>query len=79
MNNTSGTFDFIVTGKEKIHSEGCETRISNALKRLSGVCEVKASAKDQHIVVAVDSAEVWPDQVRDRLEQLGYQVTRGDV
>jgi copper chaperone len=77
--NMTSTFDFIVTGEEKIHCEGCESRISNALKRLSGVRDVKASAKSQRVVVTVDPAEVGPDQVRVRLEQLGYQVTRENV
>lgn len=69
------TFNFLVTGEEKIHCEGCESRISNALKRLSGVREVKASAKNQRVVVTVDPAEAGPDQVRAGLERLGYQVT----
>jgi copper chaperone CopZ len=76
MTNTLG---FIVTGEQKIHCEGCESRISNALKRLSGVRDVKASAQNQLVVVTVDPAEVGSDQVRARLEQLGYQVTHNNV
>jgi copper chaperone CopZ len=75
----TSTFDFIVTGEEKIHCEGCESRISNALKRLAGVRDVKASAENQRIAVTVDPAETGPDQVRVGLERLGYQVTHENV
>lgn len=71
----SSTFDFVVIGEAKIHCEGCEARIVNALGRLSGVRDVKASALDQRVVVAIDPMAVEPDQVRARLEQLGYRAT----
>lgn len=70
----NSTLDFVVTGEEKIHCAGCEARISHALKRLAGVRDVKASAKEQRVVVTVDTAMLGPDEVRARLEQLGYQV-----
>ncbi|MGD9893160.1 MAG: heavy-metal-associated domain-containing protein [Dehalococcoidia bacterium] len=67
--------DFTVTGEEKIHCEGCEQRISNALKRLPGVEDVRASAQTQHVTVTLDPARTSPDQVGAKLAQLGYEVT----
>lgn len=75
----SSTFDFVITGEKKIHCEGCETRISKVLVRLSGVHDVKASAKDQRIVVAVDPMAVGPDQIRAPIEQLGYRVVPKNI
>jgi copper chaperone CopZ len=67
------TLEFVVTGEEKMHCAGCEQRVSNALGRLPGVQEVHASATTQHVLVTVDPSHVGVEQVRSKLEQLGYQ------
>ncbi len=66
--------EFAVTGEQKIHCAGCEERIGNALRRLAGIQDVKASAQTQRVVVTIDLTQVRPDQVQAKLEQLGYQV-----
>lgn len=66
--------EFQVIGDEKIHCSGCETRIAFALRRLPGVREVRASAETQRIAVTIDPAELSPEQVRARLQELGYEV-----
>ncbi|MGQ0523100.1 MAG: heavy-metal-associated domain-containing protein [Betaproteobacteria bacterium] len=63
---------FEVIGEEKIHCEGCESRISNALRRLPGVEDVQASAETQRVKVTIDSAKVSADEVRARLALIGY-------
>ncbi|MBA3477956.1 MAG: heavy-metal-associated domain-containing protein [Lautropia sp.] len=68
--------DFQVTGEEKIRCEGCESRIAAALGRLPGVERVQASAETQRVEVAIDPSAVGADKVREKLEQLGYQVGR---
>lgn len=70
------TVDFTVVGEERIHCEACERRIGNALRRLPGVRDVRASAQTQQVVVVLDLAEVSPDQVQGRLQRLGYEVER---
>jgi copper chaperone CopZ len=67
------TVELVVTGEEKMHCAGCEQRVSNALRRLPGVQEVRASAATQHVLVTIDPSQVGADQVQARLEQLGYQ------
>ena len=69
------TIEFVVTGEEKMHCAGCEQRVGNALRRLSGVKDVRANAQTQQVVVTIEPALVRPEQVRAKLEQLGYQVT----
>lgn len=71
------TIEFTVVGKDKIHCEGCEQRIGKALKRLPGVEGVEASAESQQIVATIDTDQVGTDEVRDRLEFLGYEVEPG--
>lgn len=71
------TIEFTVVGKDKIHCEGCEQRIGRALKRLPGVEGVEASAESQRIVAMIDTDQVGTDEVRDRLEFLGYEVEPG--
>jgi copper chaperone CopZ len=67
------TVELVVTGEEKMHCAGCEQRVSNALRRLPGVQEVRANAATQHVLVTIDPSQVGADQVQARLEQLGYQ------
>ncbi len=68
------TLNLIVTGEQKIHCGGCEERIGKALRRLPGIQDVQASADTQKVVVTFDPDTVSADQVRAKLEQLGYRV-----
>lgn len=71
----SETVAYKVIGEETIHCKGCEQRIGNALRRLQGVEDVQASSQTQQVQVTIDAAKVHADQVKARLEQIGYQVT----
>jgi copper chaperone CopZ len=68
------TIDFTVTGEQTIHCTGCERRIGRALRRLDGVQDVRASANMQRVEVQFDARTVQPEQLRAKLEQLGYKV-----
>ncbi|TAM83381.1 MAG: heavy-metal-associated domain-containing protein [Acidobacteria bacterium] len=70
---------FNVTGAEKIHCESCEERIGRALKRLPGVEDVQASAKEQRVSVSIDPKRTNAEQVQARLQQIGYEVKLGDA
>ncbi len=71
------TTEFVVTGEQKIHCEGCEQRIDRALRRLPGVEKVEASAESQRVVVKADPDRVGEEKLRERLDLLGYEVTGG--
>lgn len=71
------TTEFVVTGEQKIHCEGCEQRIDRALRRLPGVEKVEASAESQRVVVEVDPDRVGEGELREKLDLLGYEVTGG--
>jgi copper chaperone len=73
----TNTVEFRVTGEQKIHCEGCEQRIDRALRRLSGVKEVRASAGDQRVEVTLDPERVERKQVRECLQMLGYEGNGG--
>lgn len=72
------TANFTVTGEQKIHCEGCEQRIGRALGRLDGVESASASVEGQRVVVEFDPDKVGTDELRDRLDLLGYEATGGD-
>jgi copper chaperone len=72
---TTNTMNYTVTGDQEIHCDGCEQRISRALERLDGVKTVEASAQTQRVVVETDPAQTNPDQLRERFDLLGYEVT----
>lgn len=65
---------FQITGAQTIHCEGCEHRIGNALRRFDGVHDVRASATTQQVEVRFDPEQVGAEQLREKLEQLGYAV-----
>lgn len=69
--------EFIVVGEEKLHCEGCEQRVDRALKRLDGIWEVEASHRSQHIEVEYDPGQVGEEEIRERLDLLGYEVEPG--
>ncbi len=65
--------EFTVTGPDKIHCESCERRIGRALQRVNGVADVQASAATQKIRVSIDPVKITPEQVRAKLEEIGYE------
>jgi copper chaperone len=73
----ANTTEFTVTGEQKIHCEGCERQIDRALRRLPGILGVEASAESQRVVVEMDPERVSSEEVRERLDLLGYRVTGG--
>lgn len=72
---TTNTMKYTVTGDQEIHCDGCEQRISRALERLDGVKTVEASAQTQRVVVETDPTQTNPDQLQERFDLLGYEVT----
>ena len=66
------TIHLTVTGEQPIHCASCEQRIGNGLRRLAGVQNVRASSKTQRVEVAIDPAQVNAEQVRAKLDQLGF-------
>ncbi|CEG54773.1 heavy-metal-associated domain-containing protein [Stutzerimonas nitrititolerans] len=70
------SINYTVTGEEKMHCAGCESRVKNALQRLEGMHQVVASAEGQAIRVSIDSSKLSPEQVEARLAQIGYEVSR---
>ena len=56
-----------------IHCSGCESRIQSILGKLSGVVKVKAHHKTQLVNVTMDSDRVSPQQIKEKLGDLGYK------
>ncbi len=69
------TIEFTVIGERKIHCAGCEANIGNALRRIPGVRDVQPSQQTQRVAVKINPAQVNTEQVRAKLEELGYEVT----
>lgn len=70
----TNTAKYTVVGEEKLHCEGCEQRVGRALERLDGVRSVEASHESQRVEVEYDPSRVDEEQLRDRLDLLGYEV-----
>ncbi len=65
------TYELQVLNKA-IHCSGCEARIQSVLARMPGVQEVDADYKTQKIHLTLDSASVSVQDVKEKLEDLGY-------
>ena len=55
-----------------IHCEGCEARIQSVRVRMPGVQEAKVSQKTTKVDMTIDSGSVSIQEVKDKLEELGY-------
>jgi Cu+-exporting ATPase len=71
------TAEFTVTGEQTIHCESCEQRVGRGLKRLDGVESAEASADSQRVIVEFHPGKVGPEEIRERLDFLGYEVVSG--
>ena len=55
-----------------IHCAGCEARIQSVLTRMPGVQDVKADHKTQKISLTLGSEGVSIQDLKEKLEDLGY-------
>lgn len=60
-----------------ISCEHCETRVKKALEGVSGVSEVRPSAKNKHVTLRVDkSSPPERSAVYSALDEAGYPVSQ---
>lgn len=59
---------------EGMMCSNCEKRVNNAVTALDGVSECKASASENHATVVFDSSKVSEDQIKEAIEEIGYDV-----
>ncbi|TAM83389.1 MAG: hypothetical protein EPN47_04570 [Acidobacteria bacterium] len=62
-----------VVGDLQLHCSGCEQRVERLLKRVHGVAQVHAQAKNQRIEVMFDSGVAEPAAIQKRLREAGYE------
>jgi copper chaperone CopZ len=65
------TTNFLVSG---MTCTGCENTITKGVEGINGVKNVKASYKDSLAIVSYDSSLVTPEQISQKIKDLGYQV-----
>ncbi|RUT79487.1 copper chaperone [Ancylomarina longa] len=53
---------------------GCENTVENGLKNMDGVIEVKASHKDNKVILKVEKNKVNRDEISQKIEAVGYKV-----
>jgi copper chaperone CopZ len=56
----------------EIHCANCENTIKTALSKLPGVSVVVPSSATNDVKVSFDDRKVNEDQLRDRLEEVGF-------
>lgn len=67
------TMTLEVTG---MHCTGCEQRVTRVLEQLPGVKVLNADHQQGEVEVRLNTAQASLDQVRARIEELGYEVGR---
>ena len=68
--------DEIRIADKGIHCAACEATIERFVSHLPGIEQVKASEKTQLVTVTFDPQQLAVDQVRDKLDELGYTTVR---
>ncbi len=68
------TISLKVTGDQTIHCASCENAIQRAVSMLPGVRSVKANHRTQRIEVNLDSDQTSAEQLRAKLDWMGYAV-----
>lgn len=56
----------------EIHCGNCENTIRTALSKVPGVSVVVPSSSTNEVKVSFDDAKVTEQQLRDRLEEVGF-------
>ncbi len=59
-----------------LHCTGCEQRVTRSLEQLPGVKVLTADHQQGKVEVRLNSTQASLEQVRERIEQMGYQVGR---
>ncbi|MDX9784827.1 MAG: heavy-metal-associated domain-containing protein [Spirochaetia bacterium] len=59
---------------ETVSCPSCVAKIEGMLKRTEGVSESQVSFATSKVKVSFDEARIGSDQIKDRIDKLGYQV-----
>lgn len=62
-----------VVGADRLNCEGCEERVEQALKKVSGVEQVRAKSSKQQVRVMFDSSVLDAKTIAERIATAGYQ------
>lgn len=62
-----------VVGNDRLHCEGCEERVEQALKKVPGVNQVRAKSSNQRVKVLFDSSLLDADAITAHVARVGYQ------
>ncbi len=65
----------LTIGDNAIHCGGCEARIEQVIGREPRVRRVKADHATQQVAVTVDADQIGLDQLRAKLDALGFSPT----
>lgn len=65
----------VLTTKPQMHCAGCEKKVTENLRYVRGVKTIKASAKDQTIIVTIDIEKGSAAALVSSLKKVGYTAT----
>jgi copper chaperone len=68
-----------VVGVGGMSCQGCVKNVTNVLKALPGVSEVKVSLEQARAEIAYDPQAARPAQFTEAIEAAGFEVTGGSV
>ncbi|MFA8434492.1 MAG: cation transporter [Marinifilaceae bacterium] len=53
---------------------GCEKSVENGLKQIDGVVEVKASHKENKVLIKIEKNKMDREAINQKIETIGYSV-----
>ena len=58
---------------DRLHCEGCEERVEQALKKVPGVSQIRARSSNQRIQILFDPSVLDANAIAARVATVGYQ------
>ena len=66
----------VYTTTPQMHCAGCENKIKNALKFVSGVKKIETSVEEQTVSVTFNDSKTSCDKLEAELKKVGYTVKK---
>lgn len=65
----------VVKTNPEMHCNGCETKIKNNIRFVSGVKKIETSLEDKVVAVTYDAEKTNAEKITEAFKKIGYETT----
>jgi copper chaperone len=77
--NKQAAVEVVILDISGMHCDGCVNTLTGVLAEMDGVGDVKVSLEYEQAKVKFDPDEVSPEEMKEAVEDKGYEVTNMDI